>query len=199
MNLDRYIKKSEILGKSFSGFVLMDPDRNKLLYEYQAHHFFTPASNTKLFTLYASKKILADSIPSLIYSVFRDSLYFTGLGDPSFLHPDFDYQPGFGLLAGSDRPLVYVPHYFMDARFGPGWAWDDYPFAYSAEKSDLPLYGNVVWIKKTPADSTLRIIPGIFNDQTDIIRMTKDSHDSVDLSFDREEFSNRFVIRIMSV
>jgi D-alanyl-D-alanine carboxypeptidase/D-alanyl-D-alanine-endopeptidase (penicillin-binding protein 4) len=193
-SLDRYIEESEILGKSFSGFLLYDPEKGTILHEYQGHRFFTPASNTKIFTFYTSKKILGDSIPSMAYAMIRDTLYFTGLGDPTFLHPDFEYQPGFDLLKQGKKPLVYIPNLFLDKRFGPGWAWDDYPYAYSTEKSAFPLYGNMIRIRKMPMDSGIQIIPRVLNQQAVIRRDTTYILDPGGLLINREEFSNRLEI-----
>jgi D-alanyl-D-alanine carboxypeptidase/D-alanyl-D-alanine-endopeptidase (penicillin-binding protein 4) len=44
--------------------------------------------------------------------------------------------------------------------FGTGWAWDDYNDSYSAEISDMPLYGNVVSFKA--ASKKWQILPDAF-------------------------------------
>ena len=191
---NRYIENSEILGNSFSGFILYDPEKDKIIHDYHGHRFFTPASNTKILTFYTGKKVLGDSIPSLAYAFYQDTLYFTGKGDPTFLHPDFDYQPALNFLCRNELPLAYVPNHFIDKRLGPGWAWDDYPFVYSSEKSAFPLYGNVVWIDKRPMDSAFQILPNIFKDQFEIFRDTIYLLDSGEIKIDREEFNNQFSI-----
>jgi D-alanyl-D-alanine carboxypeptidase/D-alanyl-D-alanine-endopeptidase (penicillin-binding protein 4) len=48
-----------------------------------------------------------------------------------------------------------------DEKYGPGWSWDDYDWYYSAERSAIPLYGNVVTIMNTPEFS---VSPVIFSD-----------------------------------
>jgi len=51
---------------------------------------------------------------------------------------------------------------FHDEPFGPGWAWDDYVYAFQPEKAPLPLFGNVVTISKGPGDEKLSVTPVTF-------------------------------------
>ncbi len=193
-SLKRHLENSEILKNSFSGFILYDPEKDKIIHDYHGHRFFTPASNTKIFTFYTGGKVLGDSLPSLAYVFYQDTLYFTGLGDPSFLHPDFDHQPALDFLLQTKLPLVYVANNFFDKRLGPGWAWDDYPFVYSTEKSAFPMYGNVARIIKTRMDSTIQIQPYIFKDLIEFKRDTSHLLNSGEINFEREEFKNQFLI-----
>lgn len=191
-SLDRYIEESRVLGNSFSGFILYDPAKQEIIHEYHGHRFFTPASNTKILTFYTAGKILGDSIPSLIYTLKNDTLYFSGLGDPSFLHPDFQFQPGFHFLNQERWPLVYVPAHFDEKRFGPGWAWDDFPYDYSAEKSTFPLYGNRVWIRNPSADSAVEVIPGSMLSRLKISPDTSALLPPGEYLISREEYANHF-------
>jgi hypothetical protein len=54
----------------------------------------------------------------------NDTLFFTGLGDPTFLHPDFPKQPSFEYLAGIKTCRLYTfPVHSMtivSAPDGPG-------------------------------------------------------------------------------
>ena len=121
-----------------------------MVYAYQADKYYTPASNTKILTLFASLKLLGDSIPALRYQQRGDTLFFSGTGDPTFLHPDIASidttynQAVYRFLQAHPGPLFYVERPTRDASFGPGWAWDDYGYYYSTEKSVMPIYGNVV-------------------------------------------------------
>lgn len=144
------VAESPVFGQSFTGFALYDTEREETVYEYQADKYYTPASNTKIFTLYASLMMLGDSIPALQYQQRGDSLIFTGTGDPILLHPDvlsidttYD-QSVYHFLQQHDGPLLYAERPTTDAYFGPGWAWDDYGYYYSTEKSVMPVYANVV-------------------------------------------------------
>ena len=70
--------------KEHTGFMLYDPVKEKELIEHQSGRYFTPASNTKIFTFYASLKILKDSLAAIRYVQRGDSLIFWGLGDRNF-------------------------------------------------------------------------------------------------------------------
>ena len=145
-----YVERSPVFEKNFTGFALYDTGLDEMVYTYQADKYYTPASNTKIFTLYAGLKLLGDSIPALEYRLENDTLYFTGTGDPTCLHPDIQeidttyLQQVYDFLRNTGQQLVYVPRPTEDAAFGPGWSWADYNFYYSTERSVLPLYANVV-------------------------------------------------------
>ena len=47
-----------------AGFYLLDPAKNEVLADYQADKYFTPASNTKILTLYAAKLTLKEPLPA---------------------------------------------------------------------------------------------------------------------------------------
>ncbi len=155
------LKKSPVLNGHFAGFALYDPVAGKMLAERNADKYFTPASNTKLFTLYTSLNVLGDSVPALRYAVVGDTLFFRGTGDPSLLHPDLRTATVAGWLASRPETLVYVQERQPVPHFGPGWGWDDYNDYYSAEKAALPLYGNVARFSRE-ASGMLRVHPGYF-------------------------------------
>ncbi|MCC6462633.1 MAG: D-alanyl-D-alanine carboxypeptidase, partial [Saprospiraceae bacterium] len=154
-NLTEEIRNSPVFSKGITGFHLIDAASGVEYCAVQADRYFTPASNTKILTLATCLNLLGDSLPGLQYR-FRPSntvadsmvLVFRGTGDPTFLHPDFQaWQPAFALLR-KHQQLAWVMEDFPPERFGPGWCWDDYSDAYSAERSHMPLYGNVIRLVK---------------------------------------------------
>ena len=160
------------LNKSFSetehkfqdhiGFVLYDPEKGETLYSYNGEKYFTPASNTKIFTLYASLTALGDSLPALRYMIRGDSLIFTGTGDPSFLYDQvFNNNRTFDFLSSTAKELYYSGDNFYTSSLGPGWAWSDYNYAYSAERSPFPIYGNTYKVTQ-PTASGIRVTPTYF-------------------------------------
>jgi serine-type D-Ala-D-Ala carboxypeptidase/endopeptidase (penicillin-binding protein 4) len=141
-----------------AGFMLYDPQLKKEVYAYQSSRYFTPASNTKIFTFYSSLLLLGDSIPALQYIERGDSLIIRGTGDPSFLSTEtYDSRVAYEFLKNQNKSIYLVDDRFFTTGLGAGWAWDDAMSVYSAERSEFPIYGNFFsvvkdfsWIKATP-------------------------------------------------
>lgn len=158
------VRNSEIFDQGFTGFQLFDPSTKEVIYSLNADKYFTPASNTKIFTFYASLMILKDSISAFKYLVHGDSMILWGTGDPSFNNPYLTQNEAvIDFLKNSNENLFFCSHNFQDERFGPGWAWDDYNYSFQPEKSSFPIYGNVVQFEKDSSDKSLKIIPAHFN------------------------------------
>jgi len=161
--LQRQIAESPIFTQGFTGFQLYDPVSKTVLHEQFADKYFTPASNTKIFTFYTAAKILGDSIPALKYITQGDSLIFWGTGDPSLLHPHLpDNQTVTNFLNNQTEQLFYCGDNFMNDRLGAGWMWDDYPYYYQVELAALPIYGNFIRVQGEPKSSNFNITPGYF-------------------------------------
>lgn len=143
-NWSELVSNSAVFRQNHTGFSLYDLEKQETVAEYQADRYFTPASNTKLFTLYAGLCMLGDSIPALRYTTKGDSLIFWGTGDPCLFHPDMPASAVPSFLANWRGHLFYYPHNYTGKRFGAGWSWADYADYYQAEISALPLYGNIV-------------------------------------------------------
>lgn len=137
-------EQSQQLKKYFHGFSLYDLDNNEFVFEQNQHNYFTPASNTKVFTLFESLTHLGDSILGMEYIINGDSLFFWGTGDPTFLHPRLDNRKVYDFLLNSDKVLVYVPQKTQEPYYREGWAIEDYDYYYQPEVTVFPIYGNVV-------------------------------------------------------
>ncbi|MBL7828554.1 MAG: D-alanyl-D-alanine carboxypeptidase [Saprospiraceae bacterium] len=159
------IKNSTVFSKAFTGFTLLDPKTGKTLVDHLGDHYFTPASNTKILTLAACLEVLGDSVPGMQLIQTDTKLLFRGTGDPTFLHPDFKHwQSCFGTLANPRYDSLircYYPRSFDAPRFGAGWAWDDYTEDYQAERSEMPIYGNLIQINSNGVGNT-QITPDFF-------------------------------------
>ncbi len=127
----------------FTGIMLYDPVKKDTLLSKNSEKYFTPASNTKIFTLYTALKLLPSDVPAFRYLVSGDTLYLQGTGDPSFFHPNFKDSLAYKYIKEFHHIAINLNNYYDDV-YGPGWAWEDYDLSYAPERSSLPLYGNVV-------------------------------------------------------
>ncbi|MGB7394443.1 MAG: D-alanyl-D-alanine carboxypeptidase, partial [Pricia sp.] len=139
------------------------------LYAQNSARYFTPASNTKIFTLFTALQFLPDKVPALKYLSQNDTLYVQGTGDPSFLHPFLKDSTALKFLRQYQNITLHLNN-FQEDRFGPGWSWTDYQYYYQPERSPLPLYGNVVTIF---SDDTVNVKPSYFEDKVINIDYTR--------------------------
>ncbi|QQL49764.1 D-alanyl-D-alanine carboxypeptidase/D-alanyl-D-alanine-endopeptidase [Mucilaginibacter ginkgonis] len=183
----RMFKHLAIVNDHFTGFMLYDLDKGRSIFELNSNKYFTPASNTKLFTFYTCLNMLGDSIPGIKYSIEGDSLLFSGTGDPSFLHADLKGNNAFSFLKQQNKQLLFCTGNYQKEIFGAGWAWDDYNDYYQAEINNLPLYGNTVYFS---ADSSrnLSVTPAFFRSL--LLRDTASKQST--FSIKRDLVSNRF-------
>ncbi len=151
--------QSEKFKAQYTGLLVVDLANKDTLINLNGAKYFTPASTTKLFTLYTSLKLLGDRIPSLKYVNKNNTLIAMGTGDPSWLHPYFNNEIPINFLAQYDSIALFMDNY-VGGKFGPGWAWEDYPYDFSPEISSLPLFGNVVTLK---VNDSLKVTPKYFS------------------------------------
>jgi D-alanyl-D-alanine carboxypeptidase/D-alanyl-D-alanine-endopeptidase (penicillin-binding protein 4) len=146
------------------GISLFEPSSNSYWYNYNATHYFIPASNTKLFSFYTALKYLKDSLVAAQYDVMEDSiLVVEASADPSFLQPTFTYQPLFDLMKQYKRTELHFEPYRSTPQYGYGWSWDDYEETYMPLPSQFPIYGNQLSIQKT--GTSFQIQPPYFRKQ----------------------------------
>jgi serine-type D-Ala-D-Ala carboxypeptidase/endopeptidase (penicillin-binding protein 4) len=164
-SVSRKLKESPTFAQNHTGFALYDISTKKMLVEHNANRYFTPASNTKLFTYFASLKTLKDSIPALHYQISGDSLIVWGTGDPSFVHPDLPPSNVVHFLKNRPEKIYFSNDNFTGSFYGMGWSWDDYNDYYAAEISGFPIHGNIVRFTGNK-ENTLNIQPRFFAEKT---------------------------------
>lgn len=142
------VLKDSSLITAHVGISIYEPAANKYWFNYQGDKYFTPASNTKLATCYVAMKYLGDSLIGILEAENDTSIFFLPTADPTLLHPDFKNQPVIGFLKNSKKKIYTTDSKWHDEALGSGWSWDDYNEDYMAERSPMPVYGNVIkWIQ----------------------------------------------------
>jgi len=147
------------------GVKIVSLDSGKTVFEQNPQKLFSPASNSKLYTVaLALDRLGADyRIKTSLYAQARPNragtlkgdLIVYGRGDPTInarLHGNDVYQALEPLVcaltnAGVKRiagDLVGDESYFHGPPFGSGWMWDDLEYYYGAEISALTINDNTV-------------------------------------------------------
>jgi serine-type D-Ala-D-Ala carboxypeptidase/endopeptidase (penicillin-binding protein 4) len=175
------------------GISIYEPATQKYLYNYNAEKNFTPSSNVKLFTLYAGMKYLRDSLVGLRYQKFKDSTKIFATGDPTFLHPAFKNQNVYNFLK-KQKEITFCSQYFYK-NLGDGWAWNDYLDDYMVERSEFPIYGNMLTLKIT--NDTLLTTPK--NIILNAINYTKKKNTEIEWNFRREWGTNESSASVKSM
>ncbi len=158
-----------------------------MLANYQGDKYFTPASNTKILTLYAAKLVLADPLP--VFYILEDSIatYLWPTANPGFLNPELPQSGNYARLAQADSVVLSFDKSLE--RFGSGWAWDDYNLSYSPERSAFPIYGNMATFTLDSLTMKLEVIPGFLEDSLTIEYGEK-------FKVKRVESRNKYVVTI---
>jgi serine-type D-Ala-D-Ala carboxypeptidase/endopeptidase (penicillin-binding protein 4) len=143
MELDGYLGTGTFFDNHLTGFALYDLDQQSPVYEKNSQMYFIPASTTKLLTFFASLITLGDSTTMLRYVPNGKEVTIWGTGEPSWKYHALPQQPKLKEFFDQYDRVIYSDHNWKDQAFGFGWQWDDYYFSYSAEKSPLPIYGNL--------------------------------------------------------
>jgi len=179
-NIKRDLKKSQKETSFFKGFVLYNPTTEKEIINHNGAKYFTPASNTKLYTFYTAYRTFKDSVSSLAYCKLKDSVIIKGTADPSFLY-GFKSTKVLDFLR-EQKDTIYVVDAFIDeSPYGSGWAWDDYAFYYMPEKSLFPIYGNIVTYGLE--NNTLISKPSFFKQDIQVLDSVKQIR-----NFDKNQF-----------
>lgn len=148
------------LANAHTGICVMDLSTGKYLYNYQGDKYFIPASNTKLLTCYTAMKYLGDSLDGIEVIETQNALQLLPTGDPTLLHPDFPHQPVYDFLRNATKPLQASVLPWKETAWGTGWSWSDYTDDYMAERSALPVYGNLLTVNGR--GNNKQIVPAAF-------------------------------------
>jgi D-alanyl-D-alanine carboxypeptidase/D-alanyl-D-alanine-endopeptidase (penicillin-binding protein 4) len=178
------ILKDSIISHAHTGICIYEPATGKYWYQHDADKFFVPASNTKLFSLYTGLKYIGDSLPGMRVYETSNSITIEGMGDPTFLHPDYRVQPVFEYLSKTNKP-IYLKDSWKENAWGRGWGWDDYADDYMSERSQLPLYGNVLRFSGRANNGNY------FSDS--LLSLSLTGNDFIN-SVSRQRYSNKFSI-----
>ena len=137
---------SEAVKGAHIGIAIYNDTKGQWLTKYQSDHYFTPASNTKILATYLGLQFLDDSLPGWKMAENADTLFLLPQGDPSFMHPEFSYQPVVELIKNTKKHVAIAVELKGDRfeRFGDGWSWNDYAEDYQPERARMPIFGNVV-------------------------------------------------------
>jgi len=155
------------------GVKIVSLQTGKTLFEHNAGKLFSPASNSKLYTVaLALDRFGPDyEIKTSLYSAARPNsrgtlkgdLIVFGRGDPTInarLHGGDVFEAlkplartlthsGVKRITGD---LVADQSYFRGPEFGSGWTWDDLQYYYGAEISALTINDNTVQVTVQPGN-----------------------------------------------
>ena len=144
--IDRWISNNDDLNGSIVSIAVKRIDKEKKIVGSGIDIYMTPASNVKITTLLGSI-YYGDSIPIINYKISNDTLKISPTGYPLLLHPKYRDKDLAKFLKKFKHIVYHTPKIDLN-KYGPGWAWDDYNSYYQAERSEMPIYGNVVQIIK---------------------------------------------------
>ncbi len=187
--IDRWVSKNENLKNSIVSIAVKQLDKKKKISGININTFMTPASNTKILTVFGSISA-GDTIPSIKYRISNDTLRISPTGYPFIAHPKYDDADLEKFIKSFSHIVYHKPSSDID-KYGPAWAWDDFKYYYQAERSEMPIYGNVIQIVKLPNDS-IKVSPDIFKMKLNMEQKEKVSRDDKENNF----FINPSLIKV---
>ena len=144
--INRWVAKNEILKNSVVSIAVKELDKNKKINGININTFMTPASNLKILTVLGSI-YAGDTIPIVKYNFSNDTLSISPTGFPLLAHPKYENKE----LEKFVNSLNHIEYHLSNTdliKYGPAWAWDDLSYYFQAERSPMPIFGNVVKIIK---------------------------------------------------
>ena len=157
--IDRWISKNENLKSSVVSIGIKQLNKDKKISGVGFNTSMTPASNIKILTVLGSLNS-GDTIPSIKYKISNDTLRISSTGYPFIAHPKYDDEDLETFIKSFNHIVYHKPNIDL-TKYGPAWAWDDFKYYFQAERSEMPIYGNVIQIVKEFNDS-IKVTPDIF-------------------------------------
>ena len=181
--IERIINRSSVLDHSHVSFSIQPlAKESKRIKGFQTKKYMTPASNNKLLTFLAAIETF-DSLPVINYKEINDTLHIEPTGYPLLFHPIYPDKEMEKLLNSKDNIVLHWSKNKV-TKYGDGWAWDDYKYPFSTEKSSFPVYGNLAEIYKNK-NNEITVVPSNFE-------MIKDF--SIKSKLERKEISNIYLV-----
>ncbi len=155
------------------GVKIVSLDSGKTLYEHDAGKLFSPASNSKLYTMAMALDRLGPDyrIKTSLYArsrpdsrgIITGDLVIYGRGDPTInarVHGSNIFnalEPLVSALANAgvkqiSGDLVGDDSFFHSPPFGSSWSWEDFQYYYGAEISALTINDNTLQLLVKPGD-----------------------------------------------
>ena len=187
--IDRWVSKNENLKNSIVSIAVKQLDKKKKISGININTFMTPASNTKILTVFGSISA-GDTIPSIKYRISSDTLRISPTGYPFIAHPKYDDADLEKFIKSFSHIVYHKPSSDID-KYGPAWAWDDFKYYFQAERSEMPIYGNVIQIVKL-SDDSIKVSPDIFKMNLNMEQKEKVSRDDKENNF----FINPSLIKV---
>ena len=144
--IDRWVSKNENLKNSVVSIAIKELNKNKKIRGININTFMTPASNLKILSVLGSIYV-GDTIPVIKYNFSNDTLRISPTGYPLLFHPKYQNKK-LEKFVNSFNHIEYNLSNTDLIKYGPAWAWDDLTYYFQAERSSMPIFGNVVQIIK---------------------------------------------------
>ena len=187
--INRWVSKNENLKNSIVSIAIKELDKNKKIKGINFNTFMTPASNLKILTVLGSI-YFGDTIPVIKYNLSNDTLMISPTGYPLLAHPKYQNNELENFLNPHNQIKYNKPNTDM-IKYGPAWAWDDLRYYFQAERSPMPIFGNVLQIiKKQNGDLTYT--PDYFKVNLDYNQKVKIKRDENENTF----FVNPSIIKL---
>ena len=176
--IDKWISSNNDLNGSVVSIAVKRIDKEKKIVGSGIDTYMTPASNVKISTVLGSI-YYGDTIPIINYKVLNDTLKISPTGYPLLSHPKYRDEDLEKFIKEFKHIVYHNPKIDLN-KYGPGWAWDDYNSYYQAERSEMPIYGNVVQIIKN-SNGEIEVTPNIykiifdFEQKSKILRSEKEN------------------------